>query len=160
MAAALGLGWEAQSHEGEAAMKLEALVDPEELRDIDAYRMTISNAGELPTIEPLTLWKAVFNDLKSQTPRGKMAARFHHGLARVIVEMTLQLARRADDRKHFDTVALSGGCFQNRILFEGVAQKLRAENFTVLAHSKVPANDGGLSLGQAAIAAALLLDAM
>jgi hydrogenase maturation protein HypF len=74
--------------------------------------------------------------------------------------MTLQLARRAHESgPRFDTVALSGGCFQNRILFEGVAQKLRAENFTVLAHGKVPANDGGLSLGQATIAAASLLNA-
>ena len=110
-------------------------------------------------IEPQALWIAVLGDLRRQTPPGKMAARFHQGLAKAIVEMTLQLARRADKTgPRFDTVALSGGCFQNRILFEGVAQKLRAENFALLAHAKVPANDGGLSLGQAAIAAASLLD--
>ena len=156
MAAALGLGWEAQSYEGEAAMKLEALVDLEALRDDLAYPMAISD-GVLPMIEPGPLWSAVLADLRRQTPPGLIAARFHQGLAKVIVEMTLQLARR-ESGPRFDTVALSGGCFQNRILFEGVAQKLRAENFTVLAHSKVPANDGGLSLGQAAIAAASLLD--
>ena len=160
MAAALGLGWEAQSYEGEAAMKLEAVVDAEALRDDEAYPMAISSCANLPTIEPLPLWNAVLDDLRRQTPPGHMAARFHQGLAKVIVEMTLQLARRAHESgPRFDTVALSGGCFQNRILFEGVAQKLRAENFTVLAHGKVPANDGGLSLGQATIAAASLLNA-
>jgi hydrogenase maturation protein HypF len=160
MAAALGLGWDAQSYEGEAAMKLEALADPEALRDDEAYPMAISTGADLPMIEPLALWNDVFGDLRRATPPGTMAARFHQGLAKAIVGMTLQLAGRADAKgPRFDTVALSGGCFQNRILFEGVAQKLRAQNFTVLAHSKVPANDGGLSLGQAAIAAASLLDA-
>ncbi len=139
-------------------MKLEALVDPEGLRDDKAYPMAISGR-DLPMIEPLPLWGAVLDDLHRQTPPGLIAARFHQGLAKIIVEMTLQLARRAHKAgPRFDTVALSGGCFQNRILFEGVAQKLRAENFTVLAHSKVPANDGGLSLGQATIAAASLLN--
>lgn len=159
MAAALGLGWEAQSYEGEAAMKLEALVDPAALRDDEAYPMAISCGPDLPTIEPLALWSAVLGDLSRQTPPGKMAARFHQGLAKAIVEMTLRLAR-GDDKTgpRFDTVALSGGCFQNRILFECVAQKMRAENFAVLAHAKVPANDGGLPLGQAAIATASLLD--
>jgi hydrogenase maturation protein HypF len=59
----------------------------------------------------------------------------------------------------FNTIALSGGCFQNRILFEEVAQRLEQQNFTVLTHAQVPANDGGLSLGQAAIGAARLIDA-
>jgi hydrogenase maturation protein HypF len=67
------------------------------------------------------------------------------------------LARRETDTSRFDTVALSGGCFQNRILFERVAVQLRAAGFVVLSHAEVPANDGGLSLGQAAIAAARLL---
>ncbi len=163
MAAALGLGWEAQSYEGEAAMKLEALVDPAALRDEGedgAYPFAIPrlNGCGLPYIEPLALWNAVLGDLVRDTPRGKMAARFHLGLANVIVGMALKLARRDRDGASFDTVALSGGCFQNRILFERVAEKLRAENFVVLAHSKVPANDGGLALGQASIAAASLMN--
>jgi len=59
--------------------------------------------------------------------------------------------------RRFETVALSGGCFQNRVLFEGVHDRLREVGLTVLAHADAPANDGGLSLGQAAIGAARLI---
>jgi hypothetical protein len=59
----------------------------------------------------------------------------------------------------FDTVALTGGVFQNKIFFEHVAISLREEGFRVISHRRVPANDGGLSLGQAAIAAARALKA-
>jgi hydrogenase maturation protein HypF len=161
VAAALGLGWDAQSYEGEAAMKLEALVDPAALRDGGkeaAYPMAITrlNGNGLPYIEPLAMWSAALGDLMLGAPRGKMAARFHKGLARAIVKMAQRLARRdAEEGALFDTIALSGGCFQNRILFELVVENLRAKNFTVLSHEKVPANDGGLALGQAAIGAAL-----
>ena len=59
----------------------------------------------------------------------------------------------------FPHIALTGGCFQNRILFEEVNDRLKAENFTVLSHARLPANDGGLALGQAAIGAARLIRA-
>ena len=72
--------------------------------------------------------------------------------------MTLKLARQGDDEaRRFNTVALTGGCFQNRVLFEEITRRLEAEYFTVLSHAQVPANDGGLALGQAAIGAALLI---
>jgi len=56
-----------------------------------------------------------------------------------------------------DTVALSGGCFQNARLFEETARRLEAAGLAVLSHRAVPANDGGLALGQAAVAAARLM---
>ena len=92
-------------------------------------------------------------------PVPAMAARFHKGLARAIVAMATKLAGRDHDGgPRFDTVALSGGCLQNRILFEEVVRRLKQENFVVLTHAQVPANDGGLALGQAAIGAAHLID--
>ena len=89
-----------------------------------------------------------------------IAARFHKGLAKIVAALATNLARRDDDGgPRFDTIALSGGCFQNRILFEEVLRRLGQKDFVVLSHAQVPANDGGLALGQAAIGAARLIDA-
>jgi hydrogenase maturation protein HypF len=165
VAAALNICRERQAYEGEAGARLEAIVDLAALgRDDEesAYPFAISNlsGAGLPYIEPLTMWRALFGDLMLKTPTPLMAARFHKGLAKIIVAMTTKLARRDDEGgARFDTVALSGGCFQNRVLFEQVVGRLEEENFTVLTHAQVPANDGGLALGQATIGSACLIEA-
>jgi hydrogenase maturation protein HypF len=165
VAAALGLCRDAQAYEGEAGGKLEAIVDDDVLRNEDetlAYPLTIPNlrGSGLPYIEPLAMWNAILGDLILNTPAPIMAARFHKGLAKAIAAMTRKLARRDNvDGPRFEAVALSGGCFQNSVLFEEVTRRLEADGFTVLSHAQVPANDGGLALGQAAIGAAHLLNA-
>jgi hydrogenase maturation protein HypF len=162
--ALLDLCRERQAYEGEAAARLEAIVDEDTLRHEDeslGYPFTIPNlrGSGLPYVEPLAMWNAILGDLILQTPAPIISARFHKGLAKVIVAMTKKLARHDDESPlRFDTVALSGGCFQNRILFEEVVRRLEAENFKVFSHAQVPANDGGLALGQAAIGAAHLID--
>jgi hydrogenase maturation protein HypF len=82
-----------------------------------------------------------------------VAARFHAGLAGAIEDMIEHLSRR-----HGDTwggrIALSGGVFQNAVLNDRVVARLEARDLKVLRHRHVPANDGGLSLGQAVVAAA------
>ena len=98
-----------------------------------------------------------------------IAARFHKGMAIAIVRMIELLADELIDhgsesgnapfahlsvRAAAPAVALSGGVFQNRILLEQVAGRLAAAGLRVLSHRQVPANDGGLSLGQAVVAAA------
>lgn len=93
----------------------------------------------------------MLGDLILKTPAGVIAARFHRGLANTIVAMAARIT--ADTA--IDTVVLSGGCFQNATLFALVHQGLERAGKTVLSHSKVPANDGGLALGQAAIALAV-----
>ena len=126
-----------------------------------AYPFAIADLRDtgLPCIEPLAMWRALLGDLILKTPAPLMSARFHKGLARIVVAMAKKLARRDDESgARFDTVALSGGCFQNRVLFEEIVRRLEQDNFTVLTHAKVPANDGGLALGQAAIGAARLID--
>jgi hydrogenase maturation protein HypF len=92
----------------------------------------------------------MLGDLVLDTPIGVMSARFHRGLANAIVAMALRLTKDTT----IDTVALSGGCFQNATLFQLVHRSLEEEGLTVLSHSQYPANDGGISLGQAVIALA------
>jgi len=74
------------------------------------------------------------------------AARFHGAL----VESIVAVAERIGERR----VALTGGCFQNRLLSERAIGRLERAGFDVLVHRRVPANDGGISLGQVAVAAA------
>ncbi|TJW77746.1 MAG: carbamoyltransferase HypF, partial [Mesorhizobium sp.] len=160
VAAALGICFERQAYEGEAAMRLEAIVCPKAMAeegDELAYPLTIPNlkGSGLPYIEPLAMWNALLGDLILQTPVGVMAARFHRGLAKALAAMTLKLSRRDDERgPRFDTVVLSGGCFHNRVLLEETLRRIEEMDFKVLTHAEVPAGDGGVALGQAVIAAA------
>ena len=160
VAAAVGLAREQALYEGQGAIELEAAVDLDCLEHEDAeldypFAIPLLAASKLPYIEPLAMWQALLGDLILQTPLGVIAARFHRGLAKVIVRMIEQLKEKTELQ---DTpplaVALSGGVFQNRILFERVFQALRAKGITVYAHQQLPSNDGGIALGQAVIAAA------
>jgi hydrogenase maturation protein HypF len=155
VAAALGLCVDRQAYEGEAAMRLEALARSAPADDI-SYPFAITGRAPIE-LDPTPLWQALIGDIARRIPVAAIAARFHRGLANAVAETTLRLSgsRR---RPRFDTVALSGGCFQNRLLFEGVLTRLSAAGFTVLSHAEVPSNDGGLALGQAAIAAARLIE--
>jgi hydrogenase maturation protein HypF len=163
VAAAVGLSFERQGYEGEAAAQLEAIVDEEALASEDAtldYPFAIPrlNGKGLPYVEPFGVWNAILGDLVLKTPPGVIAARFHRGLARVLAAMAVKLARRnSESGARFDTVALSGGCFHNRVLLELTVRHLEAEGFSVLIQKSVPAGDGGLALGQAAIAAAQII---
>ena len=155
-AAIAGLAWEAQAHEGEAAMRLEAAIDPAAMEEPEelAYPFAIPLLGGrgLPYVEPLGVWRAMLGDLILGTPPGVIAARFHRGLARAIAALAVRIARA----EGLDTVALSGGCFQNATLFRLVHGRLEHAGLAVLSHENVPANDGGLALGQAAIGRAIL----
>jgi hydrogenase maturation protein HypF len=153
-AAIAGLAWGAQNYEGEAAMRFEAAIDPGAMAEPDdlAYPFAIPLLGGrgLPYIEPLAVWRAMLGDLVLGTPPGVMAARFHRGLARAVIRM----AERLVAGSAIDTVALSGGVFQNATLFALVHDGLTAQGLSVLSHSRTPANDGGIALGQAVIALA------
>jgi hydrogenase maturation protein HypF len=99
------------------------------------------------------MWQALLHDLKQQIPQSVIAAKFHKGLANAIVEMVNHLCQE----NLINQVALTGGVFQNCILLQEVTKRLEILGIEVLTHSLVPANDGGLSLGQAVIAAAQLI---
>ena len=100
------------------------------------------------------MWQALLGDLIMNTPVPVIAARFHKGLATVIARMIGGLRQRRPDTEPVSTVALSGGVVQNRVLLELLIDRLEAMGLRVLTHALVPANDGGLALGQAVIAAA------
>ena len=160
VAAAIGLCRDEIFHEGEAAMRLEALVNAEILAAVDedlAYPFAIPKlkSSGLPYIEPAMMWQALLGDLYENTPLAVIAARFHKGLARAIVAMACKTVQDGETRLT-RRVALSGGVLQNRWLAEELVRRLTAENFEVFLQAKVPSNDGGLSLGQAAVAAARL----
>ncbi|QBR70089.1 carbamoyltransferase HypF [Beijerinckiaceae bacterium] len=158
VAAALDLSRNRQAYEGEAAMLLEAIAAAGEQAHEDetsTYPLDVKalQGSEMLVLDPSPMWDAILVDLMNQKPAPLIAGRFHKGLALAIVAMAVRLAGHRE-RRQFSTVALSGGCFQNRILFEAVMRGLETEGFVVLSHARVPTNDGGLALGQAAIAAA------
>lgn len=158
VAAAIGICRTSASYEGQSAIELEAIVDQATLLDEDealAYPFSIPRLPEsnLPYLEPIAMWQAVLGDLILKTPPGVMAARFHKGLAKGLFHMIRKLSSR-DEARFVNTIALSGGVFQNKILLEQLLIRLEQDGFRVLTHHDIPANDGGLSLGQAAIGAA------
>jgi hydrogenase maturation protein HypF len=162
VAAALSIGEECQSYDGETAMRLEAVVDDGAMSDAaDAlYPVALQKPGprQMPLIDPAAMWHAMLSDLTRKTPAAVIAARFHYWLAASIAAMVNALARTGGgETASFATVALSGGCFQNKILLEETERLLRQGSYAVLTHAQVPPHSGGLSLGQVAIGAAQLL---
>jgi hydrogenase maturation protein HypF len=153
VAAALGVCRERVSHEGQAAVELEALAAPEFRAQAQrAYPHEIREEG-IRTLCWRPLWEALLEDLQRSVAPAVIAARFHQALVRAIAETAEELCRR----HHLDSVVLGGGVFQNRLLLEGVGESLRGAGLEVLSPVSLPANDGGLSLGQAAVAAARLI---
>ncbi|MDE3026953.1 MAG: carbamoyltransferase HypF [Paracoccaceae bacterium] len=141
VAAALGLATGTQTFEGEAAMALEAAA---EAHDAAPYPFVHTGTN----IDPAQMFRAVMADLANGTPMGQIAASFHAGLALAFATP----ARALVEAGRAKAVALSGGCFQNATLLAACLDALNG--VPVLIHRNTPANDGGLSFGQALIAAA------
>ena len=152
VAAALNLVPERQDYEGEAAMRLQALASTG-LRSndqLEGYPFAISNDDDgLSQIDQAPLWRVLADDLAAAAYPGDMAARFHLGLADAFTSVL------SSSRKPLSsTVALSGGVCQNALLARLMREKLTDAGFEVLEARELPANDGGLAVGQAAIAIA------
>jgi len=147
VAAAVGICFEQIQYEGQAAIELEAIITPQAW--LEAQQSAYPFLLERGLLDPTPMWQALLKDLSQATPLANIAARFHKGLSLAIQQLSIQLA---NDNK-LNHIVLSGGVFQNKILFEDVKQALEQQKFKVLTHQLVPANDGGIALGQAAIAA-------
>lgn len=134
------------TYEGQAAIELEQLVVPDEW---GSYAVALGD-GEPFTIDTTGIIAGVAADVRAGTPPGVVAARFHNA----VVDLIVAAAQRARAGTTLTTVALSGGVFLNAVLVERATARLAAAGFEVLTHRRVPPNDGGISLGQAAIVAA------
>lgn len=155
VAALLGL-CDSASYDGQPAVELEAIVDATALRDGRAYPFAIEQQDGLPRLEPGPMWRSLLDDLRGGVAAGVIAARFHAGLAHGLAKMLDHLASLHGACRG-ERIALSGGVFQNATLSHELIRLLQARGLEVLRHRSMPANDGGLSLGQACVAAAQLL---
>ncbi|HUF38225.1 MAG TPA: carbamoyltransferase HypF [Anaerolineales bacterium] len=133
-------------YEGQAAMELEALADPQEQ---GAYTFETGAGGE---ISPAPVFDALLKDIVEKIPISRISARFHNGVARLVAEICEQLRGQTGVNR----VALSGGVFQNLLLLTRTTTALDERGFGLYVNRRVPANDGGLALGQAAVANARL----
>ena len=135
------------NYEAQAAIELEAAIVKDE--GDAGYPFDLQPDARGWTIGTRPLFEAVLDDLKQNAPAGIVSRRFHVGL----VEVLAHLARLIRAKTGLDNICLSGGSFQNAFLFEHLRRKLEGDGLNVFTHSEVPCGDGGLSLGQALIAA-------
>lgn len=143
VAAILGVCFDAVQFEGQAAMQLQTMAEncPSET---GCYPLKAQN-----TIKWTALWRGIFNDLANDVPPDTIAARFHNSLIHVICNLTTKFATE----RRVNTVVLSGGVMQNSLLLSGIEQRLTKHGQEVLTPCIYPANDAGIALGQAVIAA-------
>jgi hydrogenase maturation protein HypF len=132
-------------YEGQAAIELEMIADESQG---GSYEFDYS--GKI--IQPAPVIRDIVNDLVRGVPAPVIAAKFHNTVACLI----FHVARRIKAERGLRRVALSGGVFQNRLLLKRATRLLEAAGFEVLTHGRVPPNDGGVALGQAAVADAMI----
>ncbi len=132
--------------EGQAAMELEMLAagDTDSIYDVEWL------TGDRIQILPAPIIRGVVQDVQNGLSVAEIGIKFHKTLIALFTQICLAVRRDTD----LNRVVLSGGCFQNCILLTGMIHELTSRDFAVFAHQRVPTNDGGISLGQALVAAA------
>ncbi|WP_374331875.1 carbamoyltransferase HypF [Aestuariivirga sp.] len=143
VAALLGLCVERQDYEGEAASLLEACA----LQAQEGGDYGDGESTEGMTWQPL--FSGILDDLADGTPRETIARRFHDTFISSVVRHAAILC----NARNIDRVALSGGCFNNVLLLDGIAAGLAGQGLGVLVHRSLPPGDGGLAAGQCLAAA-------
>ncbi|MBD2483800.1 carbamoyltransferase HypF [Planktothrix sp. FACHB-1365] len=146
VAGLLGIA-EIVSFEGQAAMALEFAIDNLETDEYYPFEwcdlpQALEKGENLNYFNWEATIKAILQDKINQKPINLISAKFHNTL----VEAVLEIARKLGEK----TITLSGGCFQNQYLIERMIKRLCQEQFQVYWSQKIPPNDGGLALGQAA----------
>jgi hydrogenase maturation protein HypF len=135
------------NYEGQAAIELEAACAPDER---GSYPMSVTDGPDRLLIDPREAISAIVADVEGGEPVGVIARRFHRAVAEVTVRACASLAAAHGT----ELVVLSGGVFHNRLLVESVSDGLARAGLRVLVPERLPAGDGGISYGQAAVAAA------
>ena len=140
-------------YEGQAAIELEIQASQSMPMETAIYPFTIDIKSQAPAVlDVIPLIRAIVSDIQQQVPVPEIAYRFHLTIAALLAK-ACDITR---EQTGLNIVALSGGVFQNRLLLEQLIFRLEAMAFQVYVNQRVPPNDGGLSLGQIAIAAARL----
>ena len=129
------------AYEAQAAIELEGLARAAE-RGTTSYTFDVDRSDQTALIDPTPVVQAVVRDQRHGAPAGVIGARFHHAVADLIVDLACQ------DSDPSQTVALSGGVFQNALLLRLTLKGLQAKGLQVITHRAVPPNDGGVALGQ------------
>ena len=154
-AAALILGRDRVDYEAQAAIELEGVAEMGEAADGAGYGLRLErNEGGVLILNPAPMWQALIGDLRLGVARGVMSARFHVGVA----DAYAQAAIAAREQTGIEDVCLGGGVFHNRLLTGLLCRRLREAGMVVHLPVRVSPGDGGLSYGQAAVAAALLAE--
>ncbi|OBH03990.1 carbamoyltransferase HypF [Mycobacterium sp. E1747] len=130
-------------YEGQAAIELEALAESAGAPAGPPLSLTVRADG---VIDPAAMVRALVSALRAGARPAPLAAAFHRAVAVAVVEVVGRVAGTTR------LVGLTGGVFQNVLLLKACRQRLQLAGFEVLTHHTVPPNDGGLALGQAAIA--------
>jgi hydrogenase maturation protein HypF len=145
VAAMLGL-CDIASYEAQAAIRLEAVADASVH---ESYPLEIMVSERPWTVDFGPALRAIHDDKRAGGPVGRIAGKFHNTVAAAVV----RVCRFMRGQRDISRVALSGGVFQNELLLRRIIEGLRAHHFEVFTNIAVPVNDGGLALGQAAVAA-------
>ncbi|HVU45714.1 MAG TPA: carbamoyltransferase HypF, partial [Terracidiphilus sp.] len=135
------------NYEGQAAIELEMAMN--DATNEPGYDFELIQDGEMMQIGTGALFQSLIRDVSSSVPAGIVSARFHRGL----VDILARVAHLSRERTGLDRVCLSGGTFNNVFILRNLAQQLSSGGFRVFTHNLVPCGDGGLSLGQAMVAA-------
>jgi hydrogenase maturation protein HypF len=135
------------TYEAQAAIELEQLAQTHRGATVAPYPFDIDETDGVAHVRVAALFDALLDDVLSGRPDAESALRFHHTIA----EMIHRVCTHIRAATALETVVLSGGVLQNRLLIELAVPRLRASGFTVLLNHHVPCNDGGVSLGQAVL---------
>jgi hydrogenase maturation protein HypF len=137
------------SYDGQGAIELEAVAEADYTDNSTCYSYSILPGNTAPLqLDFAQMFKEILTDMEAGVETAAIAYRFHRTVATAAVE----ICQRITDATGIDRIILSGGVFQNRLLSEMIYTALTAKGLNVFTHRLVPPNDGGIALGQAAIA--------